>query len=275
MAIEILGASFWRYATTMGTKRHSTSELYIPVIKPPPLKEVVNLKKINELVKTFTPSDVITALLKKGIVVWPLPFRGLYVSQDYETKHRDSVWASQLGLNDVITYFINVKYGVKLYREEDLYRILYGLLVHEAYEGILRLTMEEVNAEVKVYDPELGVVGVADLVVNDAVIEIKSGKLSPRHRLQLTAYMKALNKQRGFLVYQDSVFEIVINSDVVKELRDAVNRLRQLREELSLLSLEDVVKRYPNAISKFQHRYGVGLIELIKVLESEGFTRPR
>lgn len=245
------------------------------MIKPPPLKEVVNLKKINELVKTFTPSDVITALLKKGIVVWPLPFRGLYVSQDYETKHRDSVWASQLGLNDVITYFINVKYGVKLYREEDLYRILYGLLVHEAYEGILRLTMEEVNAEVKVYDPELGVVGVADLVVNDAVIEIKSGKLSPRHRLQLTAYMKALNKQRGFLVYQDSVFEIVINSDVVKELRDAVNRLRQLREELSLLSLEDVVKRYPNAISKFQHRYGVGLIELIKVLESEGFTRPR
>jgi sulfur transfer complex TusBCD TusB component (DsrH family) len=259
----------------MGTNRRSTSELYIPVIKPPPLKEVVNLKKINELVKAFTPSDVITALLKKDVVVWPLPFRGLYVSQDYETKHRNSVWASQLGLNDIITYFIHTKYGVKLYREEDLYRILYGLLVHEAYEGILRLTMEEVEAEVKVYDLELRVVGVADLVVNDAVIEIKSGKSSPRHRLQLTAYMKALNKQRGFLVYQDSVFEIVINSDVLKELRDAVNRLRQLREELSLLSLEDVVKRYPNAISKFQYRYGVELIELIKVLESEGFTRPK
>jgi len=89
------------------------------------------------------------------------------------------------------------------------------------------------------------------------------------------SYMKALNKQKGFLVYQDSVFEIVINSDMLKELRNAVNRLRQLREELFSLSLEDVVKRYPNAISKFQHRYGVELIELIKVLESEGFTRPR
>lgn len=259
----------------MGTKRNSTSELYVSVIKPPPLKEVVNLKKISELVKTFTPSNVVTALLKKGIVVWPLPFRGLYVSQDYETKHRDFVWASQLGLNDVITYFINLKYGVKLYREEDLYRILYGLLVHEAYEGILRLTMEEVEAEVKVYDLELRVVGVADLVINDAIIEIKSGKSSSRHRLQLTAYMKALNKQRGFLVYQGSVFEIVINSDILQELRDAVNRLRQLREELFSLSLEDVAKRYPRAFSKFQYRYGVELIELIKVLESKGFTRPR
>jgi hypothetical protein len=239
-----------------------------------PLSKVLDLDAIKRKVTSMTIDGLIEVLLTKGVVVWQLVVdsKKVFVVKDFEAQHRNYVWASQLGQNDALALFFNVKYGIKLYREDDLHRIVYGFLVHEAYQGILMMNMPDVEIEVKTFDDDIGVVGVADLVTTNAVVELKSGKKSRRHLLQLAAYLRALRRDRGYLVYRDDVIEVRYDEGIEQALLDAVKEVRRLRDLVSSYSLNDVVNRFGSSYERFKRRFGVEPSRLLEVLRDKGLA---
>ena len=239
----------------------------------PPLRATIALDDILKQVLSANLDTIIEILNRKNIVVWPININDvkLYVLKDFEARYKDLIWASQLGYTNVIALFFNINYSIKLFRERDLYRIVAGFLVHDAYEGVLKLTFPDIESEVKIHDHELGVVGVADLVSNNYVIEIKLGKGSKRHELQLAAYMKALKKYKGYLVYPDNVVEIEYTNSLVQKLVKAVAYLKRLRNIVLNHDLRYIASKFTHSYIKFKQIYGVEPEKLVKVLEKEGF----
>jgi hypothetical protein len=218
-------------------------------------------------------NDLIGLLNLRGVIVWPLHINGekVFVSKDFETGHRGLIWASQLGHANAVTLFFNVNYSIKVYREEDLYRIAAGFLAHDAYEGILKLTLPRVEGEVKVYDNELRIVGVADLVLDDNVVEVKLSRKYRSHRLQLAAYMRALKVSRGYLVYPNDVVEVEHDEGLSQELVKAVEGLDRLRRIVLNHDLDYIVSKFTHSYVRFKQTYGVEPKELAEVLRGEGF----
>ena len=239
-----------------------------------PLNKVLDINTIEEKVMSMSIDSLVDYLFTKGVIVWQLNVGGnsVFVSKDFETRHRGYVWASQLGQSDVLMLFFNVKHGIKLYRESDLRKIAFGYLVHEAYQGLLKLSMADVESEVGAFDPDLGIAGVADLVTTDAVVEIKSGRKSRRHLLQLAAYLRILRKNKGYLVYQDNVMEIRYGENVERMLLKAVEEVRRLRNLVSSSSLNDIIDKFKRDYERFRQRFSIEPLELLKALKSKGLA---
>jgi len=238
-----------------------------------PLNNVVALHDIAKRIQSMNLNELIKLLNLKDVIVWPLQVgsRELFISKDFETRHRDLIWASQLGHTNAVNLFFNVRHAVKLYREKDLYKIALGFLVHEAYEGILKLALPEVESEVKVYDRDLGVVGVADLVSEDYVVEVKSGKRSKKHELQMAVYMKALGKNKGYIVYPHEVVEVEYAQGLVQELKRAVNDLKRLRKIILNSDLNYITSKFVRSYENFKELYKVEPKRLEEILKNEGF----
>jgi len=241
------------------------------IIKP--LKEVMPLDEIQRKVQALSINDVFEILNSRGIVIWPIVVRGieLLIVKDFETRYRDRIWASNLVTPNAITLFFNINYGIKIYTLRGLYNIVRGILVHEAYENMLKLLYPEVETEVKVYDNELGIVGIADIVLDGYVIEIKSGKRLKGHTLQLVAYMKALKKMRGALVYPHKVVELWYTNDLEHQLLRTLDEVRKLQSFVINHDLDEVLKRYREHYKRFKARFSIEPKDLYKALEKEGF----
>jgi hypothetical protein len=239
-----------------------------------PLSEVLDINAIEEKVMLMNIDSLIDYLFTKGVIIWQLNVGGntVFVSKDFETRHRGYVWASQLGQSDVLMLFFNVRHGIKLYSESDLRKIAFGYLVHEAYQGLLKLSMTDVESEVGAFDPDLGIAGVADLVTTDAVIEIKSGRKSRRHLLQLVAYLRILRKNKGYLVYQDNVVEIRYDENVEQTLLKAVEEARRLRSLVSSSSLNYIIEKFKHDYERFKQRFGIEPSELLEALKNKGLA---
>jgi hypothetical protein len=239
-----------------------------------PLNEVLDINAIEEKVMLMSIDSLIDYLFTKGVIIWQLNVGGntVFVSKDFETRHRGYVWASQLGQSDVLMLFFNVRHGIKLYSESDLRKIAFGYLVHEAYQGLLKLSMTDVESEVGAFDPDLGIAGVADLVTTDAVIEIKSGRKSRRHLLQLAAYLRILRKNKGYLVYQDNVVEIQYDENVEQTLLKAVEEARRLRSLVSSSSLNYIIEKFKHDYERFKRRFGIEPSELPEALKNKGLA---
>lgn len=240
---------------------------------PPPLNTVINVTAIQRRVKAMDLDELLNFLNTRDVIAWPLRFSSinLFVVKDFETRHGRSVWPSQLGMYDPIAMFFNINHSVKIYSEADLRRIALGFIAHDLYQGVLRLAVPEVESEVRFIDTTLGIAGVADLVVGDSVVEIKTGKKSPKHVLQLAAYLRGLGKSRGFIVYPDEVIEINYGSELERKLIEAVNKLRNLMNVVSAHDLDSLVKRFRRSYKRFKQRLGADPKDLVKVLEKEGF----
>lgn len=238
-----------------------------------PLNSVISLKEIAKQVQSMDVNELIRLLNLKDVIVWPLRMDSeeIFVSKDFETKQRNLIWASQLSNINVVNLFFNVRHAIKLYREKDLYKIALGFLAHEAYEGILKLALPEVESEVKVYDRDLGVVGVADLVLKNYVIEVKSGKRSKKHELQIAVYMKALGKSKGYIVYPHEVVEVEYTQGLAQELERAVNDLKRLRKIILNNDLNYITSKFVRSYEKFKELYKVEPKRLEEVLKKEGF----
>jgi hypothetical protein len=239
-----------------------------------PLNEVLDINAIEEKVMLMSIDSLIDYLFTKGVIIWQLNVGGntVFVSKDFETRHRGYVWASQLGQSDVLMLFFNVRHGIKLYSESDLRKIAFGYLVHEAYQGLLKLSMTDIESEVGAFDPDLGIAGVADLVTTDAVIEIKSGRKSRRHLLQLAAYLRILRKNKGYLVYQDNVVEIQYDENVEQTLLKAVEEARRLRSLVSSSSLNYIIEKFKHDYERFKRRFGIEPSELLEALKNKGLA---
>jgi len=239
-----------------------------------PLNEVLDINAIEEKVMLMSIDSLIDYLFTKGVIIWQLNVGGntVFVSKDFETRHRGYVWASQLGQSDVLMLFFNVRHGIKLYSESDLRKIAFGYLVHEAYQGLLKLSITDVESEVGAFDPDLGIAGVADLVTTDAVIEIKSGRKSRRHLLQLAAYLRILRKNKGYLVYQDNVVEIQYDENVEQTLLKAVEEARRLRSLVSSSSLNYIIEKFKHDYERFKQRFGIEPSELLEALKNKGLA---
>lgn len=239
-----------------------------------PLNEVLDINAIEEKVMLMSIDNLIDYLFTKGVIIWQLNVGGntIFVSKDFETRHRGYVWASQLGQSDVLMLFFNVRHGIKLYSESDLRKIAFGYLVHEAYQGLLKLSMTDVESEVGAFDPDLGIAGIADLVTTDAVIEIKSGRKSRRHLLQLAAYLRILRKNKGYLVYQDNVVEIQYDENVEQTLLKAVEEARRLRSLVSSSSLNYIIEKFKHDYERFKRRFGIEPSELLEALKNKGLA---
>jgi CRISPR/Cas system-associated exonuclease Cas4 (RecB family) len=238
-----------------------------------PLKDVIDIDAIKRVMLSMSINDLIDYLLTKNIVIWTINVSGkkLFVAKDFEMQHKNYIGASQLGQRDILSFYFNIKHGVKLYNENDLYKIVFGFLVHEAYQGILMLSLMNVKNEVKVIDPDLGIVGIADFVSDDAVIEIKSGRKTKNHLLQLGAYLKALKKEKGYIIYQNDVIEVRYNDNLRQQLYDAVIKFKRLREFILMHDIKDIIARFKYESEKFRERFGVKPLELVEILRSRGF----
>jgi hypothetical protein len=197
--------------------------------------------------------------------------RELFVVKDFETKYSNLVWASQLGYLDALTLFFNTRYSVKVFNESDLRNIMFGLVVHEVYQGALKLVYPNAESEVKVIDRELGLVGVADVVFDDSVVEIKTGQRSQRHLLQLVAYLRMLRKGKGYIVYEDEVIEISYSKELMEKLMKAVENAKRLKEVVSSHSIDDIVFMFRHSYERFVKRFHADPRDLIKALKKEGF----
>lgn len=240
-----------------------------------PLADVADLASIENRLNSMSLDDLLEVLESKHILVWPLRLSGkqIFITKDFESKHKGNVWASALGsVNNIITLYFNANFGVKIFLERELHNILWGLLVHEAYEGLLSLYFNDVRTEVGVHDNDLKLAGIADVVVPNCVLELKSGRRRPGHILQLAAYMKALGIRHGALVYQHDVKLVEYSDQLEQVLRNAVNSLHDKLRVVRTVSLDELMRRYNRDYEAFKSRIGVEPKELLEALMNEGFA---
>jgi len=188
----------------------------------------------------------------------------LFVALDFETKHREFLRASMVSipLSDdlIIQTALELKYGVKLYTECDLRNILRGLILHEEYANAIKFLLP-CEREVKILDKSKKIVGVADLLCGDVVIEIKTGR-KPKHihAYQLAIYLDLTGKQQGFLVYPDAVLEIPLSEDI---LHRAYQRLFKINNIVT-----KTIDELHNFRDKYLSKFGLKVQDLESLLKN-------
>jgi len=239
----------------------------------PPLNHVIDVSSVRKHIQTLDLDNVISFLNTKGIFVWPITInnRELFIAKDFETRHSTFIWASQLGYLDALTLFLNTKYSIKVFNENDLRNIMFGLTVHETYQGVLKLIYPDVESEVKIIDRELNLVGVADIVFSNGVAEIKTGRKSQQHLLQLAAYLRMLRKSKGYIVYEDEVIEVSYSKELEEKLMKAIEDAKKLKKVVSSHSIDDIISMFRHSYERFIRTFYVDPRDLIKVLRERGF----
>lgn len=185
---------------------------------------------IVETAKSISIDDVFTYLVRYDIYVKPLPGTNLYIAKDYESKYGNYVKISDILICNKYPSLIALqrKYGVKIYNEKSLRRILAGLWIHEAYKSLISFLVP-VQQEVKCVDHNRKIVGVADIVGPNFVIEVKSSrKTKKEHILQLSSYMQLLKCEVGYLVYPEQVIKVTLTSNILAELDRCYRKIRDI-----------------------------------------------
>ena len=226
-----------------------------------PLSQLINYEKIVEKAQSISIDEVFIYLAKYNIFVKPLPEVDLYVARDYESKYRDYVKVSDILLCNKYPSLIAIqqKFGVKIYNERSLRRILTGLWIHEAYKSQISFLIP-VKQEVKCVDHNRKIVGIADIVGPNFIIEIKSSKgIRKEHMLQVSSYMQMLNCKIGYLVYPDHVVKITLTNNILAELNRYYKRIRDI-----YANTEKYIRLQARALEKL---FNISINRLIKLLK--------
>ncbi len=232
-----------------------------------PLSHYINYRAIIEKAKSISIDDLLTALLYYDIYAEVVKVNGkeLFIVYDYESKYGDYVKVS-----DIITYSynpgliaLNRKLGCKIFTEDSLRRILAGIWIHEAYKFQIGFLVPA-RCEVKCVDCTLRIVGIADLVGPDFVVEIKSSSRRLKyHVLQLAAYLYMLRISEGYLVYPKRVKKITLTRDLLERLCNLISKIRQIYE-----NPDEYLARYRIYLEKI---YGVSLDKLLTLAKRRKF----
>jgi len=230
-----------------------------------PIKEYIDTREIWEKINKLSFEDILDYLSEYGFLIWKVEDLDLYMTIDFESRHKDhkrvSVVSKNLNEETKLQLAIEKLYSVSLYTERGLRNILRGLVIHEKYSASIGFLLP-CEAEVPVKDEERKIVGRADLVCGDYVLELKSGKRNKNHAYQLLIYMDLLNKQKGFLVYEDEVIPYSLDKDE-KLLREAYQKLDEVYAELN--SISQNISAHTN---RFLKEFNITVGELIDKLNS-------
>ena len=242
--------------------------------EPFPISKILDLNAIGSDVDRLSEHDVLDILISYDIIAWPL--RGhdhIFVVKDFETTRTGNyIWSSHLITVNPISLYFNLKYNIKILTLNDLKNILYGIKIHEAYQYSLKMLKgEELEIEVRFVNRHLGVLGVADAVGKDYVIEIKSSKPKRGHVYQLLASMFSLNKTLGFIVYPNTVEKLVLSDSWYDILKKRLNSLRRIYSLVKSHDLQSLCTMFSRHEKCFVSKYKVHPIDLMKTLQKEGF----
>jgi len=238
----------------------------------PPLSKVLDVEELRKSVEVLSISKVLELLLNYDIVAWRLDDLDIYVAQDIETKNWNFVRISHLiGISEP-KLALEVKFGIKLYGKQQLRRILYGLLVHQAYQYAISNLLEDAQVEVPVVNNQYKITGRADIVTRDYVIEIKGGVHNEFYKYQLGAYMLALNKSKGFLVYKDAVYPIEMNRILRDCIIGKIYELRQVYQQILKMDLLTIINKYTYILMN-NTKYATE--DLVRLLIDNGFLEIR
>jgi len=234
-----------------------------------PIRHYIDVDKIMNAIQRLSIEELLTYLGQYGITVWEI-VSDLFIAIDFESKNkhfrRVSIVSTPINEDSLLKLALETAYGVKLYSEQDLRNILKGILIHKEYCYTLGFLLP-CEFEVRVMDKSKSIVGVADLVCGDYVIELKSGmNFRKSHAYQLLIYMDLLGKQQGFLVYEDKVFEFS-PSNTHKLLSEAYERLHKIYNDIHVLAKN--LHRYEDRVIR---KFNVKVGNIIKRLNDLGFT---
>jgi len=147
--------------------------MYKHAIKP--LSYYLDVNTIVRSIQKLDIEEILSYLGQYGIIVWKID-PGIFVALDYETRFRRFHKVSTIQFQrkeDILKLALETIYGVKIYTESDLRNILKGLVIHREYSNALGFLLP-CETEVKVIDVDKHIVGIADIVCNDCIIEVKA-----------------------------------------------------------------------------------------------------
>lgn len=235
---------------------------YPGLIKP--IRDYVDIYSIETNIQKLTLGELLTYLGQHDIIVWRLA-PNIFIALDFEAKHKNNLWVSLISTpasdDSLLELALETAYGVKIYSEQDLRNILKGLIVHREYLHALSFILP-CESEVRI--KKKGIVGVADAVCNDHVVEIKTGRPEKSHAHQLLIYMDLLQKPYGILVYRDSVYRYSLHTDI-NLLEEAYRNLHEARRRI-----EGIIQQLHHGEfrSRILKKYGITVGELIERLSS-------
>ncbi len=227
-----------------------------------PLSQLIEYKKIVKKVRSMSMDDVFTYLTRYNIYVKPLSGLNLYIAKDYESRYRNYIKVSDILLCNRYPSLIALqqKFGVKIYDERGLRRVLTGLWIHEAYKSQISFLIP-VKQEVKCVDHNRKIVGVADIVGPNFVIEIKSSRrMRKEHILQISSYMQMLNCNVGYLVYPDHVARVTLTNSISAELDRYYRKIKDIY---------DNTEKYIRQARTLKELFSINIDHLIKLLIRE------
>lgn len=228
----------------------------------------MDVNRISSSIQKLAIEEVLTYLGQYGVFVWKIA-PNVFIALDYETKYKNlyraSIVSIPLSEDFLLKSALEITYGVKLYTEQDLRNILRGLIVHREYSHALGFLIP-CEFEVKIVCRNKGIVGIADIVCGNYVIEIKtSSSLRKEHIYQLLIYMDLLRKPQGFLVYEDKVVEFSLDENL-DLLSEAYKRLHEIYGKIHSLA-----KNLPHYKNKFLKRFNMKIDEIIEKLNNLTF----
>jgi len=232
-----------------------------------PISHYIDVDEIASSIQRLSIEELLTYLSQYGIMVWRIA-SDIFIAVDFESKNRNlrrvSIVSAPISKDSLLELALETTYGIKLYSEQDLRNILKGILIHKEYCHALGFLLP-CEFEVKVIDRNKNIVGIADVVCGDYIIELKSGtSFRKGHAYQLLIYMDLLRKQQGFLVYKNRVLEFSLNADH-KLLSEAYMRLYKIYDNISVLAKN--LQRYRNKVIK---RFNMKVDDIIERLNGLG-----
>lgn len=228
-----------------------------------PISHYINTREIKSYVQKADVNELQFYLSQYGINVWKLS-KNMFIALDFETSHKNlyrvSMVSTPLNVGSLLKLSLELKYGVKLYTEQDLRNILSGLILHKEYSNTIGF-LAKCETEVKVISREKRIAGIADIVCDDFVIEIKlSSSIRKEHLHQLLLYMDLLNKPKGFLVYENNAVNVTLNENI-NLLLDTYKRIHEISRRIKYFS--ENLERFKDV---FINKFNMKVCEIIQEL---------